>query len=122
MRSYFSSQITTIAIALAGVSTVIFVLIEPTRAQGSTAPDTALSMLRTVWGEPNLQGIWTDETYTALQRPAVYADQEFFTEAQRTELDRVRAALAGKNKRAVRGTDVGGSYNDVFMSRKRTGA
>jgi len=92
----------------------------PARAQGSAAPST----LRTAWGEPDLQGIWTDETYTALQRPAVYPDQEFFTEAQRTELDRVRAALAGKNKRAERGTelDVGGSYNDVFMSRKRTGA
>jgi hypothetical protein len=59
-----------------------------------------------------------------LQRPAKYANQEFFTEAQRAELDLQRAALPGKDKRAERGTelDVSGSYNEVFMSRKRTGA
>jgi hypothetical protein len=124
MRSYFTGRIITIAIAVAGVSSVISVFIEPARAQGSAVPDAATSTLRTAWGEPDLQGIWTDETYTPLQRPAVYGDREMFTEAQRAELDRVRAALAGKNKRAERGTelDVGGSYNDVFMSRKRTGA
>src|SRR5579859_600263 len=124
MRCYFAGQIITIAIAVAGASTVISVSIATAWAQGSAAPDTAPSMLRTAWGEPDLQGIWTDETYTALQRPVAYADQELFTEAQRAELDRVRSALAGKNKRAERGTelDVGGSYNDVFMSRKRTGA
>jgi len=35
--------------------------------------------LKTPWGEPDLQGIWTDETDTPLQRPAQYANQEFFT-------------------------------------------
>jgi hypothetical protein len=38
--------------------------------------------LKTPWGEPDLQGIWTDEFDTPLQRPAKYADQEFFTEAR----------------------------------------
>jgi hypothetical protein len=59
-----------------------------------------------------------------LQRPAKYASQEFFTAAQRAELDEALAALAGKDKRAERGTelDVSGSYNDVFKSHRRTGA
>ena len=59
-----------------------------------------------------------------MQRPAKYANQEFFTEAQRAELDQVRSALRGRDKRAERGTerDVAGAYNAVFMSRKRTGA
>jgi hypothetical protein len=47
----------------------------------------------TPWGEPDLEGIWTDEFDTPFQRPAKYAEQEFFTEAQRTELDKKRAAL-----------------------------
>src|SRR4051812_7399774 len=34
--------------------------------------------LKTPWGEPDLQGIWTVETDTLLQRPAKYANQEFF--------------------------------------------
>jgi hypothetical protein len=87
----------------------------------ATAP---VAALKTPWGEPDLQGIWTDETETPLQRPAKYASQEFFTAAQRAELDEARAALAGKDKRAERGTelDVSGSYNDVFKSHRRTGA
>jgi hypothetical protein len=40
-------------------------------------------VLKTPWGEPDLQGIWTLENETPLQRPAKYADQEAFTEAQR---------------------------------------
>ena len=42
-------------------------------------------------GQPaNLQGIWNDETDTALQRLPEYANQEFFTEAQRQALDELR--------------------------------
>jgi hypothetical protein len=80
--------------------------------------------LKTPWGDPDLQGIWTDETDTLLQRPAKYADQEFFTEAQRAELDRARSEVLGQDKRAERGTelDLGGAYNSAFVSWKRVGA
>jgi hypothetical protein len=79
---------------------------------------------KTPWGEPDLQGIWTVESDTALQRPPKYANQEFFTEAQRAELDRQRSALLGRDRRVERGTelDVAGAYNAVFMFKKRTGA
>src|SRR5580765_1885789 len=89
----------------------------PTTSAKSTA-------LKTVWGEPDLQGIWTDETDTPLQRSAKYANQEFFTPAQRAELDKERSALLGRDKRVERGTelDVAGAYNAEFMSIKRTGA
>jgi hypothetical protein len=125
MRERFSGSMITVAIAAAAVSSVISVSITRTSAQapaGSVAAPAAA--LKTPWGEPDLQGIWTDETDTPLQRPAKYADQEFFAEAQRAELDVQRAALGGKDKRAERGTelDVTGSYNDLFISRKRTGA
>jgi len=100
----------------AAASAVVCVSIAPTSAQSPRA-------LTTPWGDPDLQGIWTDETDTALQRPAKYANQEFFSEAQRAELDTQRAALGGKDNRSERGTelDVTGSYNDLFISRKRTG-
>jgi hypothetical protein len=92
----------------------------PTASATSPAPAPAL---RTPWGEPDLQGIWMDESDTPLQRPAKYANQEFFTEAQRAELDKERAALLGRDKRVERGTelDVAGAYNAAFMSIKRTG-
>jgi hypothetical protein len=93
-------------------------------AAASVKAPAAAQVPTTPWGEPDLQGIWTDETYTPLQRSAKYADQEFFTAAQREELDKARAALPGKDRRAERGTelDVTGSYNEVFKSRRRTGA
>src|ERR1700730_6690376 len=39
--------------------------------------------LRTPWGEPDLQGIWTDEFDTPLQRATRYASKEFFTDEER---------------------------------------
>jgi hypothetical protein len=85
---------------------------------------TPTSALKTPWGEPDLQGIWTDQNDTPLQRLAKYADQEFFTEAQRAELDRERASLLARDNRGVRGTeaDVTGGYNSVFLSLKHLGA
>ena len=78
---------------------------------------------RTPWGEPDLQGIWTNEFDTPLQRPARYAGKEFFTDEERVELDTQRAALLGRDRRVERGTelDVAGAYNAVFTSMKRTG-
>jgi len=77
----------------------------------------------TPWGEPDLQGIWTIETDTPLQRPARFANKEFLTDEERQELDKERAALLGRDKRVERGTelDVAGAYNAVFNTVRRTG-
>src|SRR5712664_3499097 len=79
--------------------------------------------VKTPWGEPDLQGIWTDESDTPLQRSPKYANQEFFTQAQRAELDKERAALLGRDRRVERGTelDVAGAYNALFIPLKHTG-
>src|SRR5206468_12262958 len=89
-------------------------------AAGADAPGTKASGLKTPWGEPDLQGIWTDEFQTPLQRPAKYAGKEFFTDEERAALDSQRAATELR-PRAERGTerDVAGSYNQVFMSIKK---
>jgi hypothetical protein len=80
--------------------------------------------LKTSWGEPDLQGIWTDESDTPLQRAPKFANQEYFTDAQRAELDKERSALLRRDRRVERGTelDVAGAYNALFMTQKRTGA
>src|SRR5258708_5480371 len=122
MRHRFSGSMTTVAIAVAAVSAV-----SGTRAsaQAPAASATAAApALKTPWGEPDLQGIWTDETDTPLQRSPKYASQELFTEAQREELDKERSALLRRDRRVERGTelDVAGAYNAVFTSQKRTGA
>src|SRR6266550_3580398 len=125
MRDHFLSSMIAIAVAAAAASAVIAVAITGTSAQAPAASvkAPAAPVLKTPWGEPDLQGIWTDEANTPLQRPARYANQEFFTDAQRAELDRQRSALLGRDKRGGRGTelDVSGAYNAEFGSVKRTG-
>src|SRR5215469_16567740 len=104
--------IVTIAIA-AAISAAISVSTTRTEAQAPAgAASVAAQGLKTSWGEPDLQGIWTDEFDTPLQRPAKYASQEFFNTAQRQELDQQRGALYGSDPRQERGTavDVGGAY------------
>jgi hypothetical protein len=80
----------------------------------------------TPWGDPDLQGIWTAEFDTPIQRSAKFANQEFFTAIQREELDKQRAAhYVDGDSRRLRGTvnDVNGTDNiTVFLSIKRTGA
>jgi hypothetical protein len=124
MHEKFSGATIAVAIAGAAVGIAISVFVTPASAQASLASTTAPApVLTTPWGEPDLQGIWTDETDTPLQRSPKYATQEFFTEAQRAELDRQRSAMKGRDRRAERGTlaDVAGAYNDVFTPKKRTG-
>src|SRR5262245_35266761 len=107
MRDRFSGSMVTVAIAAATVVAAI------SAAVTSITTASAQGALKTPWGEPDLQGIWTDEFDTPLQRPAKYTAQEFFTAAQREELDKQRGALYGDDPRQQRGTavDVGGAYN-----------
>jgi hypothetical protein len=47
---------------------------------------------RTTDGQPDLQGIWTTQTYTPLERPARYAGKEFLTEQEAAELTKLLTA------------------------------
>ncbi|HEU4687768.1 MAG TPA: hypothetical protein VFS23_05380 [Vicinamibacterales bacterium] len=78
---------------------------------------------RTAWGDPDLQGIWTDPYQTPLQRPTQFANKEFFTDEERTKLDEQRAGIPRRDQRVERGSerDVAGAYNAVFQSVRPTG-
>ena len=111
----------TITVVIVTALAVLSVCIKPTAAQAPAGSAAATApALKTPWGEPDLQGIWTDEFDTPLQRPAKYADQEFFTAAQRQELDKERSALLG---RRANEREFAGAYNlAAFTSSKHTGA
>ena len=125
MRETFPGSM--IMVAIAAAAGVIAATIWQTAAQapsasaGAPAPTT----LNTPWGEPDLQGIWTDETDTLLQRSPKYADQEFFTETQRAELNRERSEVLGRDQRAERGTSPApttrSSYPGSMSARARRG-
>jgi hypothetical protein len=79
-----------IAAAIAAAGAVSSVPITSTHAQ---VPAATGQLLKTPWAELDPQGIWTDAFDTPLQRPARYADQEFFSEAQREELNQERSLI-----------------------------
>src|SRR6516225_9642967 len=120
MPDRLSGSMVTIALAGAVMALSVPLAMAQAPAKSSAAQDSAV---KTPWGEPDLQGIWTDETDTPLQRSPKYANQEFFTAAQREELDRQRSALLRRDRRVERGTelDVAGAYNGLFQSYKHAG-
>ena len=74
---------------------------------------------RLPWGDPDLEGIWTNATLTTLQRAPELGTKAFFTpeEAAAWEKQRVQATNAD---RPLREGEVG-AYNDAFFERGRRG-
>jgi hypothetical protein len=70
-----------LAAALAGL-----LLVVPTAIPAAAQSARAAKPPRTPWGAPDLQGRWTNDTFTPLQRPAQFADKEFFTPEEAAEL------------------------------------
>ena len=67
---------------------------------------------RTPWGDPALGGLWDYSSITPMQRPEEYADQEYLTEEQATELeqaaiDREQNILAAPARPAEAGDAAG---------------
>jgi len=68
---------------------------------------------RTADGKPDLQGNWTNATYTPMERPAEFKDQEFFTAQQAAEY--AKRAL----ERFLTQSDDDAHYdNAIWMSEK----
>jgi hypothetical protein len=102
---------------------VISALLAAQSANESPAVSSQSAASRTPWGDPNLQGIWTDVYETPLQRPAKYAGREFLTEDEVAALDQQRSAILRRDHREPKGSerDVSGAYNAVFETVKPTG-
>ncbi|MGH8649316.1 MAG: hypothetical protein ACREUP_08425, partial [Burkholderiales bacterium] len=71
----------------------------PSETTAFRVPASTYTPPKTPWGDPDLQGIWTDDYATPLQRAARYAGREFFTDAERADLDKQRATLPGRDFR-----------------------
>ena len=67
-----------------GVATTVVVVSLAMATLAGQAPTPAQKgpAVKTSWGEPDLQGIWTIDYQIPLQRPAKYKDKAFFTDAE----------------------------------------
>ena len=73
---------------------------------------------KTSWGEPDLQGIWSGETLTPLERPAKFAGKPVLTPAEAQALEQEVASRPGRDDRSKKGTekDVAQAYNQHWLA------
>ena len=81
---------------------------------------TAVAM--TPWGEPDLQGVWTDPYATNLQRHPSLGERALYSEEEVAELDQ-RRIDSQQRPRAAQGSiaDVAGAYDGLYISMRPTG-
>ena len=72
-------------------------------------------ILRTSWGDPDLEGTWTNATLTPLQRPAELGAKAFYTPQEAAAFAKQRLEQTNAD-RPSRPGEVG-AYNDAFFER-----
>jgi hypothetical protein len=87
-------------------------------AQGTQQGAQAYTPPKTAWGEPDLQGIWSGETLTPLERPAKFANKPVLTEEEARAIEADVASRPGRDDRSQRGTerDVAQAYNQHWLA------
>jgi hypothetical protein len=79
----------------------------------------AQSTSRLPWGDPDLEGIWTNATLTTLQRAPELGTKAFFTADEAAAWDKQRVQATNAD-RPLRAGEVG-AYNDAFFERGTRG-
>ena len=104
------------SLGVATVCATVMALLVNAVPVGGQAPDT------TVWGHPNLEGIWLDVYSTPFERSREFGDRELATAEERAARDQARMGSQGRNVRGGDGrVDVAGAYNAVYTSAKPAG-
>src|SRR5262249_60511602 len=89
-------------------------------ATGTVAGQTPTTAFRTSWGEPDLQGIWSNRFVTPLERPKEFGTRQFLTEDEiAAEEQRLRQQSKGVGRDSREGTgterDVARAYNEHWF-------
>ena len=102
----------------AALTVMVIVALAPAGVGGQTQTDGASgsATLRTAWGDPDLQGRWTNTTTTPLERPADLAGRELLTDEERVVLDE-EGDVAREQRGIASGTGETGSYNNFWVER-----
>ena len=104
--------------AAALVATALVAAAVPAAGQEpASSPDA--TALRTPWGDPDLQGIWSYATFTPLERPEALAGREFLTPEEVAEQNFADATRASSERRGELSSDrdLALAYNQVWWDR-----
>ena len=111
---------TTLAATVAAIAmlTPLAVLAQAVPAPAASAPAKKYAAPRTPWGEPDLQGTYSNRTITPFERPATVGGREFFTAEEAAALEKRAQEQSGDEGRS-KGTrgDVERAYNDFWWDR-----
>ena len=94
-------------------------LLLPVHVNGQPAAANTVSESRTLWGDPDLQGIWNHGTATPLERPDAQSGREFLTEEEIAEVNLNATTFASSERRGdlSKDLDVGLAYNQFWWDR-----
>jgi hypothetical protein len=82
-------------------------LISPSLAVAQTTP----------WGDPDLQGVWSNQSPVPLERPAALASKPFFTKAEAAAAE--KNALASTLKNVAAGIPTSGEFNEIWLESEK---
>jgi hypothetical protein len=106
------------AAVAAGLLAVVPVAGQPAAKAKPAAKSRTLP--RTIHGQPDLQGVWTNMTLTPLERPAALAAKQFFTEEEVAGYEKQQLQQVNADRRDGGGAaDVGRAYNEFWRDRGR---
>ena len=86
--------------------------------QVRTQADVPSGVWKTSWGDPDLQGTWSNATSTPLQRPAKFGTREFLTPEERIEADKPRRDVERGERGANAEEDLAGAYNQFWREER----
>jgi len=82
-------------------------------AQPVSSPSDMRTPPRTGWGDPDLQGVWTNATLTPIERPLILSGKEVLTAEEAAELEVQSAESRAASDRFIPGNV--GAYNQFWM-------
>ena len=98
--------------ATAAAAFLAMTMTQNAAGQPRVAPDPTYRAPRTVDRQPDISGIWRNDTLTPLERPSGLGDQEFYTEEEASEIEtRGREMREADSAPGATRTTVGGSLD-----------
>ena len=91
----------------------VLLSLQPVSSAGQEPAGASWTQPRTLWGDPDLQGVWDNATITPLERPTELCDRETLTDEERAALNEESATRADRTPR--QGST--GTYNAFWFDR-----
>src|SRR5262245_45637778 len=116
---FFASIVAAGILSAAALSPQIIVAQSPGAAVKTTSPARTYKAPRNIYGQPDLQGFWSNTTYTPLQRPD-NVTREFFTKQEAEEV--IKKAATEEGEQTTPGTiaDVHYDFTQFGLDRSQS--